>query len=224
MVGRSANGQIPYALTVLHGTHNGQTLSLAFPRPYALPTTTTVTLYHNPAAAVSLVFPQAPATAALRGTALVAGAGGTYLRLVAGQVSVVVGGGGLIVDRGLVDAPNLERNYQRFFLQRGDTLSFRLNSAAPGRPQRFPVPEIVSNGIVWWDVVNGVTTTLTVNALQGRFVLASNPQYCSRCTPTGFYQVPGGAAAVMVASLQGTGGGGAYQYRKVGGELSLGFY
>ena len=131
VVGRSSNGTIPYALTVLHGRSNGQKLSLAFPRPYVLPTTATVTIHHQSGTALSLEFPQAPAVAALRGTALVAGAGGTYLRLVDGQVSVVMRGGGLIVERGRVDTANLHRNYQRFFLQHGHSLSFRLNRDAP---------------------------------------------------------------------------------------------
>ena len=217
--GKSQNDKAPYALTLVSGFDGARTISIALPPNYRIPTEEMVTLYHQPGA-VSLVFPNSSATAEVRSTVLVASSPGDYFRLADGGASVFVGGGRMIVERGLIDPANMRRNYQRFFMQSGHTISFRLVSVETPREKRFPTPEIISEGIVWWDVVDGVTTTMTVSALQARFELARDSKMVAGSPPI-LHRSRGTTESIVAATLKGKGGGGAYRFIKREGELAL---
>ena len=217
--GKSQNDKAPYALTLVSGFDGARTISIALPPNYRIPTEEMVTLYHQPGA-VSLVFPNSSATAEVRSTVLVASSPGDYFRLADGGASVFVGGGRMIVERGLIDPANMRRNYQRFFMQSGHTISFRLVSVETPREKRFPTPEIISEGIVWWDVVDGVTTTMTVSALQARFELARDSKMVAGSPPI-LHRSRGTTESIVAATLKGEGGGGAYRFIKREGELAL---
>ena len=218
--GRSQNDKVPYALTMVRGFDGAKTISIALPPNYRIPTAETATIYHAAGAAVSLVFPNSSATAEVRSTVLVASSPGDYFRLADGGASVFVGGGRMIVERGLIDPANMRRNYQRFFMQSGHTISFRLVSVETPREKRFPTPEIISEGIVWWDVVDGVTTTMTVSALQARFELARDSKMVAGSPPI-LHRSRGTTESIVAATLKGEGGGGAYRFIKREGELAL---
>ena len=220
--GASDSGQRPYSLTLVRGEYGAKKISIVLPPLpyYSIPTEQTATIYHASGAAVSLVFPNSGATVEVTSTVIVASSPRDYFRLVDGGAQIVAGSGSLIVERGPSDSSDYRRNYQRFYAQSGSTLAFRRVAAENSRTAVYPRPEMIAEGIVWWNVVNGITTTLTLHSLQGNFELAQD-SFLTAGSPPVMHRARGTAESIVAATLKGGGGGGAYRFIKREGELEL---
>ena len=195
--------------------------------------TGTVTVRHMGTATLTLNFPRTNATVKVGSTVAISTEEFDFFRLLNGNADIVVGGGGgggtVFVAEQFAD----ENNIRRFELAAGSattTMMLTLEVTTPpaetpidenNRGTYLPVPTIPL-GTKVEQVIGGATmAVLTLTHPRGSVVLANDPVFVTGVTPPIYYREDGKSPPFVVATLQGTGGVGDYQWSD-SGELKIG--
>ena len=194
--------------------------------------TGTVTVRHMGTATLTLNFPRTNATVKVGSTMAISTEEFDFFRLLNGNADIVVGGGGgggtVFVAEQFAD----ENNIRRFELAAGSattTMMLTLEVTTPpaetpidenNRGTYLPVPTIPL-GTKVEQVIGGTMAVLTLTHPQANIVLANDPVFVTGVTPPIYYREDGKSPPFVVATLQGTGGVGDYQWSD-SGELEIG--
>ena len=223
-----AAGQI--ATLTVQGTNQGAAVDVS--RTYTvlagnviagfiLPTDSTVTMHHANGQTLTLYFPRTETSVVVKSTLAMASENEDFFRLIHGSAEITLGTvSGNFVAEQFIDASNM----RRFELETGATttmmLTLKVDPGGSDMDAKLPVPTIPL-GTKVEQVIGGTMAVLTLTHPQGSVVLANDPVFVTGVTPPIYYREDGKSPPFVVATLQGTGGVGDYQWTKSGGELGL---
>ena len=198
------------------GTANGQQISAAVVSPYVIPNAPLITLTHKDGT-LTLTYPKTKTTADIGSEVAVATLPDDFLHLADGNADITVGtgGGGTMFVAQYVNPDDFILRFgipiinvtQRISL--ATTLYF---------PEIFP-----ENAIFTLLDKNGMTISSGIlGNLRASIQLAADPFFRTGTTPPIYYKAKTATGPFVVATLQGTGGGGGYVWTKEGsGELEI---
>ena len=198
------------------GTANGQQISAAVVSPYVIPNAPLITLTHKDGT-LTLTYPKTKTTAEIGSEVAVATLPDDFLHLADGNADITVGtgGGGTMFVAQYVNPDDFILRFgipiinvtQRISL--ATTLYF---------PEIFP-----ENAIFTLLDKNGMTISSGIlGNLRASIQLAADPFFRTGTAPPIYYKAKTATGPFVVATLQGTGGGGGYVWTKEGsGELEI---
>ena len=215
----------------IEGTVSGRVISESreIPPPWVIPTESMLTVMHRSgvpqgggaAAEVVVFYPRTGMRVTTRSTVVVATETSDFFRLIEGSADMVLGSvsgqGGTVF---IAEDVRSNTEITRLVIPVGATLvSITLKTGeTPKVPTNMSVAveEVAVNNV-------GVRTTLSQGTLsnpQGRVILAQS-NFLIRGTPPVYYREQSASGAVIVATLDGTGGVGNRQWSKDSGALDV---
>ena len=216
MVTGVVNGQA-YTPRTLLPVVNGAVTTYGFPVAAAL--TGTVTVTHTSGQPLTYAFPRSGTTVTVRSDVAISSQEFDFLQLISGEADImvgIVGGGSVFIE----DATKGATEITRFVVPVGATpVPITLKTGeAPKVPTNMSV--VVEAVAVGSDGVRTTTAQGTLSNPQGRVILAQS-NFLIRGTPPVYYREQSASGAVIVATLDGTGGVGNRQWSKTSGALDV---
>ena len=198
------------------GTANGQQISAAVVSPYVIPNAPLITLTHKDGT-LTLTYPKTKTTADIGSEVAVATLPDDFLHLADGNADITVGtgGGGTMF---VAQYVNPDDFILRFGIPIIDVTQRISLATTLYFPEIFP-----ENAIFTLLDKNGMTISSGVlGNLRASIQLAADPFFRTGTTPPIYYKAKTATGPFVVATLQGTGGGGGYAWTKEGsGELEI---